>query len=334
MKLNIEEKLVSASLISILCAGVVIIFFTAKGTQALTERIDSVYTDVVLPLIDIQEMRKSIHGIESELQDSLTTEGAAKERSFLAIKKNEMSLESIISQYEKKDTINSEPSIQSLLKKIGALGDLNKQEQEELKLLKEYASKIHQGLIKVEQQLNQKQNLHEYYEVEMKPLFDSMERISDNLMAIQLEQAKYSNQEGVEYASNLSKRIVTAILVSIVAIAVFVFLLSRNIISPLRQIILSLIKYSSQLKSTSTDLKTAAADQAEQTILAIKLSQDTSKNIKHSETMDALYAIDESSKHFGISAIEVGDTCEKLNILTKDLYKVIGVNSESILHKQ
>jgi hypothetical protein len=167
----------------------------------------------------------------------------------------------------------------------------------------------------------------------MKPVFDAMEKISDKLVSIQLEQAKYSNEEGVRYASDLSKRIITTILCSVLAFAAIVFVLSKKIIAPLRNIIVNITKFSSQLQSTSINLKSAAADQAEQTILAIKLSQSISNDLKLNETMDALYAIDESSKQFASSAFEVGNACEKLNGLSKDLYKVIGSDSDPMTSK-
>src|SRR5262249_32990322 len=144
----------------------------------------------------------------------------------------------ITAQYEKSDTINSEPAMRNLLTKVGALGDLNSREQEELKLAKAYMVKVNEGVSTIEQSLRKRQmtDAHSYYEREMKGLFDALEKVPDVLMELQLEQAKYANEEGVHFASDLSTRIVTTILVSIVLVGTTVFFLSKRIVSPLRNI--------------------------------------------------------------------------------------------------
>lgn len=328
MKLTIEEKLVGSSLLGLFIVGGLITFWTSRGAQELTQRIDSVYTDVVIPLIDIQQMRKSIHTMESELLNAVSTgTSPSTTDTFKIIHENGDSLSASLNQYEQRDTIVSETYMKALLKKVGALGELNYREQEELKLSHGYLNQINLGVATIEDLLSKhrQSDAQKYYNAHLKDLFDEAEKVPDVLMELQLEQAKYANMESVRAASNLSNKIITTILVSFAAVGLLVFSLSRKLIIPLRRITTNLIGITYNLSCLSQELMDAAVEQASHTLLAIKKSEtaDTPHPNKP-ETLDALYAVDDSNKKFENATLRVKSMCDEISSISGRLNEVVG----------
>jgi hypothetical protein len=328
MKLTIEEKLVGASVLSLVLVGGLITFWTNKGTHGLTQRIDSVYTDVVLPLRDVQQLRKSIHDLESNLLEAVSSERPADITLLPVVRKSEAALYSILEQYQQRDTIASEPVMKDLLMKVGALSELNHREQEELKLADTYVSSLRTGINSIEEKIkiSDKVGARKYYDQDLKETFDYLERVPDVLMELQLQQANYANQEGVSYAAKLSTTVTTTILLSFVAVAIVTFYLSKRTITPLRDSMVKMMSCVANLSKVSKEFSIESEKNVSLSksvvakssiILGSSIEQDP-------KSLDVVYALDDNSKEFKKISDQIDSVSDKISVASKHMCAVLG----------
>jgi hypothetical protein len=328
MKINIEQKLVTVCLISLLVVGVIMSYVMATGVRSISKLVSSVYTGAILPLSDVHDLSRSIHQIDSDLLRAFDYESTERERLLESVFENEHLFHTVLDKYEKEDTIVAEPDMQELLRKIGVLDDLNRREQASLKLTKSYSPIISSNIKAIVDALHSKRQKEAemLYRESIQPLLDNIENSIEVFKKLQLEQARYSSEESNRNASILSRNIVTIILIGILFVGVITFSLSRAVISPLRILTKKLTNAAEAFKMSSEEQAAVSLEQAQQIIWAVKQSNPSNQqSLASQRTIQALYSIDESSKRFSESTKKAVTDAEQIVSLTKDIKETAGI---------
>jgi signal transduction histidine kinase/DNA-binding response OmpR family regulator len=202
MNLSIRVKLVSAIVLAVVVVSGSASYVAFISVNTLSSRLRSVYTDSVLPLWGAEQASDELDRVNLNAYIALTTEGGEQQGALERLGQAQKAFELHFARYEKDLTIVTQPEMQALLRKYGALDDQNTREQNALEAVHREYPALQRALGRVLDLLRtgSRPEVLALYVRDLIPPLGAIDRGLLVLKLLQLEQAEYAERESQSLA--------------------------------------------------------------------------------------------------------------------------------------
>jgi len=216
-------------------------YVALSSVEKLGQRLDSVYTDSILPLRQAQLANGALDDIYIALSSAMDQGGDKQQQDLNDLAQANDEFTEIMDKYRKELTIRNQPVMQDLLTKYGVLEDQMAREQNGIEgvkkdypLLKSTDDAI-VGLLRN----GKKETANARLYGDAVPIFRRLDKDTLSLIQLDVEQGDYARRDGHETLSAIKRKIAAAVAVTILFVFVMSLILTRILTGPVRELTLA-----------------------------------------------------------------------------------------------
>jgi signal transduction histidine kinase len=216
-------------------------YVALSSVEKLGQRLDSVYTDSILPLRQAQLANGALDDIYIALSSAMDQGGDKQQQDLNDLAQANDEFTEIMDKYRKELTIRNQPVMQDLLTKYGVLEDQMAREQNGIEgvekdypLLKSTGDAI-VGLLRNGKRETANARLYR----DAVPIFRRLDKDTLSLIQLDVEQGDYARRDGHETLSAIKRKIAAAVAVTILFVFVMSLILTRILTGPVRELTLA-----------------------------------------------------------------------------------------------